>query len=209
MLKEISLDFRGKFGFLASLLYLISIVFVVFKVIGEVNPAMKMALFWIIILFTAINFTSQSFGSHLRKRRIYYYQLYNPVELIIARIILNFFKLIVAGFVLFLIQSLLTNSLVNDPSLFISGFILASIGIIAVLSLVASISVYGQEQTGLMTILSLPLLIPVLLLAMRISLISERMFVDSGVSKYLLMLSGIDLLLVTLVIIFFPIVWKS
>ena len=209
IIKDIRLDIRGKFGFLASLLYLLTIVFVIFKLIGDVSLVMKMALFWIIILFTAINFMSQSYGNHLRKRKIYYYQVYSPTELILAKIILNLIKLLITGSILVLIQSLLSGSMVKDPVLFVSGFILASIGIVAVLTLVASISIYGHEQNGLMTILALPLLLPVLLLSMRISLVSERMFVDSKVSNYLLMLSGIDILLITLLIIFFPIVWKS
>ncbi|NNF21368.1 MAG: hypothetical protein HKN67_05465 [Saprospiraceae bacterium] len=209
MRKEISNDLRGKFGFTASLLYLVTIVFVVYKMIGEMNPAVKSAFFWVIILFTAINFVSQSFSTHMKKRKIYLYQLYDPTELIISRLILNFLKLMIAGLVLVLIQAAFTNSMVKDPLLFLTGFLLASVGIISILSLVASISIYSKEQTGLMTILALPLLIPVLLLAMRISLVSERMFVDSSVSNYLMMLTGIDLLLVTLVIVFFPIVWKS
>jgi len=102
-----------------------------------------------------------------------------------------------------------SNEPLKDPILFFKAYLLMVLGIVVVLSLISAISSYSQNQNTLVAVLSLPLLIPILLLGMRISLISERMFSDSEVSSYLLLLSGIDVLLLSLTFIFVPIVWKS
>ena len=207
--KDLITDMRGKLGFVSSLLYLVSVIFVIYKVFGEISGPVRIGLFWVIILFTAINIVSHSFSFHSQRRKPIYYQLYKAEELITAKLILNFIKVFFAGILLLVLQYVLSETFIKNIELFIFGFMLATLGIVAILTLVSSIASYSQNQTGLVSILSLPLLIPILLLAMRLSLISDRMFMDTATNSYLLMLSGIDILLITLVIIFFPVIWKS
>ncbi|MBT8232283.1 MAG: ABC transporter permease [Saprospiraceae bacterium] len=207
--KELSIELREKYTFFSSILYLIAITFVVFKVFGKLEGPTKMALFWILLLFTAINMIGFSFSYQTQKRKLNYYQLYDPQELMTAKLIFNFIKVFLAGLVLLLLMYIFSNEPLKDGVLFFKVYILMVLGIVVVLNLISAISSYNQNQNTLVAVLSLPLLIPILLLGMRVSLISERMFSDSGVAKYLLMLSGIDLLLLTLSIIFIPIVWKS
>ncbi|NNE13967.1 MAG: ABC transporter permease [Saprospiraceae bacterium] len=207
--KELSIELREKYTFFSSILYLIAITFVVFKVFGKLEGPTKMALFWILLLFTAINMIGFSFSYQTQKRKLNYYQLYDPQELMTAKLIFNFIKVFLAGLVLLLLMYIFSNEPLKDGVLFFKVYILMVLGIVVVLNLISAISSYSQNQNTLVAVLSLPLLIPILLLGMRVSLISERMFSDSGVAKYLLMLSGIDLLLLTLSIIFIPIVWKS
>ncbi|NNE27002.1 MAG: hypothetical protein HKN09_09185 [Saprospiraceae bacterium] len=207
--KDWVVERRGSNAFLASILYLTAIVFVLYKVMGDVSAPVRVALFWIIILFTGINLIAQSFSHASLKRKIIHYQLYKPLEYVFAKLIVNWLKLFLMGGVLLLLQLMLTDTLVKDMNLFMQTFGLASIGIVAVLTFVASISIYSNNQNGLVTILALPLLVPILLLSMRLSLIAERMFVDSATDNYLLLLLGINLLLIALITILFPIVWKS
>ena len=207
--KDWVVERRGNNAFLASLLYLTAIVFVLYKVLGDVSAPVRVGLFWIIMLFTGINLIAQSFSHSGLKRKIIHYQLYKPLDYIVAKLIVNWVKLLIMGFMLMGLQLLLTNTVVKDTTLFLQTFGLASIGIVAVLTFVASISIYSNNQNGLVTILALPLLVPILLLSMRLSLIAERMFVDSATDNYLLLLLGINLLLITLITILFPIVWKS
>ncbi len=209
MKKELFADMRAQYSFLSSILYLVSIVFVVYKVFGDLSAPVRLGLFWIILLFVGINMTAGSFSYASSRRKLFYYQLYHPGELISAKLIFNFIKLLLAGIILFFLQYILSDSLIKDFQLFSMTFILGIIAITAVLTLVSSLSSYSSDQMGLVSILSLPLLIPVMLLTMRLSLISDRVMVDSASPDYLMMLGGIDLLLITLVIIFFPIIWKS
>lgn len=200
---------RERYTFFSSLLYLACIVFVVFKIFDKLEGPTRIALFWVLLLFTAINMIGFSFSFQTQKRKLTYYQLYDPQEIMLAKLIFNFVKIFVAGFLLMFLIYIFSDESLKDPILFFKGYLLMTLGIVIVLSLVSAISAYSRNQNTLVAVLSLPLLIPILLLGMRISLISERMFSDSEVSSYLLMLSGIDILLLSLTFIFVPIVWKS
>jgi len=207
--KEVSLELRERYTFFSSLLYLVAINFVVFKIFDKLEGPTKIALFWILLLFTSINMIGVSFGYQTQKRKLTYYQMYDPQELMLAKMIFNYFKVFFAGLILMLLMYIFSNEPLKDPVLFFKVYLLMVLGIVVVLSLISVISSYSQNQSTLVAVLSLPLLIPVLLIGMRLSLVSERMFSDSGVSNYLLMLSGIDVLLLSLTFIFVPIVWKS
>ncbi len=203
------MEFRERYGFLSSILYLVAITFVVFKVFGSLEGPTKVALFWVIFLFTCINIIGTSFSSQSIRRKIQYYQLYDPVELLMAKLLFNFIKVLIAGTILILLQALFSGESLVNPKLFYKSFVLASFGLTVIMCLISAISSYSDNQNALVSILSLPLVIPILLLSMRVSLISERMFLDSAVGKYLSMIFGIDLLLFSLSLIFIPIIWKS
>ena len=168
-----------------------------------------MGLFWVVFTFTCINIISDSFSSQTRKRKLMYYQLYNPVELLVAKILFNFIKVLLAGILLILLFALFSGEAFLDYSLLIQCLCLSALGLTIILCIVSGISAYSDNQSSLVAILSLPLIIPLLLLSMRVSLISERFFVDSAVDKYMMMIGGIDLLLLSLSLLFIPVIWKS
>ena len=206
--KDLLIDKREKYAFLTSLLYLFSINFVVFKVFDSLQGATRLAIFWILILFTSINIVSHSFKFQLSKRRINYYQLYDPSEFITAKLITNFVKVFIGGMLLLFMQYIMSNEWPKNYGLFMQVYTLATLGIVVLLSMVSMVSVYSSDQNSLITVLALPLLIPILILSMRISLIADRMIVDSGVDHYLMMLTGIDLILLAFTYIFIGIIWK-
>jgi heme exporter protein B len=150
-----------------------------------------------------------SFNFQTHRRKLFYYQLYDPVEVMIAKLLLNYVKIMLAGFILILLLILFSGESLVDPNLFVKNFLITIAGLTAVLTMVSGISAYSQNQNSLVAVLSLPLLIPILLLGMRVSLISERFFSDPAVNKYISMLIGIDILLVALCLIFIPLIWKS
>lgn len=207
--KELTIEFRSGLSFLSALLYLVAISFVVFKVFGSFEGPVKMGLFWIIFLFTAINIVGLSFSNQNKRRKLAYYQHYDPVELFLAKFIFSLVKVAFAGVILIFLQTVLGGEALKAPGLFAQTFLLSATGIVLVLCLVSAIASYADNQNTLVAVLSLPLVIPVLLLSMRLSLISERFFTDPATSKYLMMLSGIDLLLLSLCVIFIPLIWKS
>ena len=96
----------------------------------------------------------------------------------------------------------------KNVTLFFQVFTLATLGLVAALTLMSSISIYSSNQNTLVSVLSLPLLIPILLIAMRVSLISENMFFDTATDSNLLMLFGIDMVMVVMSLLFISFTWK-
>jgi len=207
--RDLTLEFRERYSFLSAILYLIAITFIVYKVFGRIEPPTRIGLFWILILFTCINVVSYSFSFHGQKRKYYHYILYRSYELIIAKWLINLVKMLIAGFLLVLLQSIFADEPMKDIALFSKVYLLSIIGMTAAMTLISSISSYSQNQNTLIAIMSIPLLIPILLVGMRLSLISERIIVDTEINNYLIMLVGINIVYIAILIIFIPLTWKA
>ena len=87
IIKEITLEWRSKYALNGILLYVVSTVFVCFLSFKSTPPLVWNALFWIIMLFAAINAIAKSFMQESKGRLLYYYQLASPVAIILSKII--------------------------------------------------------------------------------------------------------------------------
>jgi len=207
--KDLLIDTRDRYSFLAAILYLVTITFVIFKIFGDLSGPTRIGIFWVLLLFTSINIFADSFGTASNRRILSQYQLYNPTEVLGAKLILNFVKLAIAAIILVLLFRVFSNESLVDPVLFGKTVALAILGITATITLTSTLTVYAKNQNALLSILSIPLLIPILLIAMKVSLVSERMFFDTAISSNLLMLFGIDIILLVMGLIFISITWKA
>ncbi len=207
--KDLLSDAREQFSFLSAILYLVTITWVVFKVFGDLTGPTRIGIYWILLTFTAVNIVTGSFGSISSRRKLTHYQFYDPFEVLSAKLILNFAKVLFAGLFLLLLLKVFTEHQLQDPVLFGKTLVLTATGIVAALTLVSSMTVYASNQNALLTILAIPLLLPVLLIGMKVSLVSERMFFDSAVNSNLLMLFGLDIVMIVLGLILITITWKA
>lgn len=206
---EILLEFRQKFAIGGILLFLFSSVFVVDKVFVNIQVFTWNAIFWILFLFIAINSLLKSYSMFEQNRFMYYFSLYNPIELAIAKIIYNSSLLFLLGLLLFATLSVLTVQPVRAFDTFFSGLLLASIGIGSSVSFISLISSKGQNSHILITILSMPVLLPTLLIMVKITAVSVGIIEDSSLSTDFLILLGIDMLSVGLSLILFPYLWRN
>ncbi len=207
--RELTIEYRDSHSFLASLLYLIGITYVVYKVFGDLDSPAKVGLVLILLLYTVINIVGNSFSFQGQDRKVYHYTLYKPLEMLTAKFFFNLLKVVIALCILVGLVVILSNSPLKDAGLYFLTLILCATGLTAILTLVSSISSYTNNQGTLVHVMSIPLMIPILLISMRLSLIAERFIVDSATDNYLMMLIGVDVIFVALLYVFIPYTWKS
>jgi heme exporter protein B len=210
LIRELRLEWKQLYAINGLLLYVTSTVFVCylsFKHILDV-PTWN-ALFWIIILFTAVNATSKSFSVETKGRLLYYYTLASAPAIILAKIIYNTLLMFVISFAGYLIYSLLIGDLVQDKLFFILGLFLGSSGLASILTLVASIASKTNQNSTLMAILSFPLVIPMLLVLIRFSKNALDGIDHSIQYPYVIALLAINLIVVTLARLLFPFLWRD
>jgi len=210
LLREIRLEWKQRYAVNGLLLYVISTVFVCylsFKNILDV-PTWN-ALFWIIILFTAVNATSKSFGVESKGRLLYYYTLASAPAIILAKIIYNTLLMCVISLTGYLIYSLLIGDLVQDKPFFLVGLVLGSSGLAAILTLVASIASKTNQNGTLMAILSFPIVIPMLIVLIRFSKNAVDGIDHSVQYQYMFALLAINVIVVTLARLLFPFLWRD
>lgn len=174
-----------------------------------ISPLVWSALFWITILFTAINTVAKSFIGEKRGLEIYYYSIASPVDILLSKIIYNFLLctfLSLAGYFLF---TLFLNDPVQDRLIFITTLLLASLGFAASLTLLSGIASKASNSNILMAVLSFPVVISILLMAIKITKNSMDGLDPSVSYSPLLSLLGINCLVTAISYLLFPFIWKN
>ena len=207
--KDIKLDLRQQFGLSGILLYVLGAVFIIYLVFGELDGRSWVALYWVVVLFCAVNAVLKSHTQEDGSRRLYYYTLADPIATGGAKLIYNvILMLIIAGLALVLFSAMTQFPFVT-PRYFALALILGVIGIAANFTFVACIAAHTRNQSTMMMILSLPVIIPLLLPLVRLSIKSLGPLTWSMAKSDITILAAVDLLIIGLVLVLFPYLSRS
>lgn len=207
--KDWLLELRSKYAINGILLYVVSTIFVCYQVFQSLDPKTWNALYWIIMLFAAINASSKSFTQESYARNQYYYTLVSARAVILAKIIYNILLMLVLALLAFLVYSTIFSSPVQDVLLFFSAVVLGGMSFATVFTMVSGISAKAGNNVTLMSILSFPIIIPLLIVLIELS--SNAM---SGLSRSesipeLTVLIAINLISITISLLLFPYLWRE
>ena len=207
--KEATLEFRQRYAIGGIVLYVFSMVFVVYVASIKVQPQVWNILFWLIVLFASINAVVKSFVQESGARQLYYYQLVNPVVLLLAKITYNTVLLLVLTLMAFGVYGLVAGDPVKDYPLFLLVILLGSLGFAIAFTFVSSIAAKANNSATLMAILSFPVVLPILLTLLRLSAIALRLIQDTSYQRDIINLLAIDAILIALTFLLFPFVWRD
>lgn len=204
------LEWRRRQSFLAVLLYVITTVYLAYLVFnGSVDSITWNALYWIILIFAAIQAAFRSFKNEADRRFLLYYQMVKPQVLITGKTLYNFIYLFGIGLASLLIFIFLLGNPLHDIGAFIVLLLLASAGFSAILTFVSGIAAKAGDNPALPAILSIPLLFPQVITLSRISTRALTGFsweVNAPYLVVLLLLAGVSLLLSYLL---FAYLWRD
>lgn len=211
--KELTLEWRQKYALNGILLYVVSAVFITYLSVGAKQGNLSAptwnALYWIIILFSAVNAVAKSFVQEHQGRQLYYYMIASPEAIILSKIIYNSLLTLVLALLGYLVFSIILGNPVADQGMFLLNLVLGALGFSAVLTMVSGIASKANNNATLMAILSFPVIIPILLMAISISKnaidgLDPSMSVDKLIS-----LLAINAIVSVTAYILFPYLWRS
>ena len=210
VLKDVRLNWRERHTIFSLLLYVLCTSYVAYLSFeGIINERSWIALFWIIVLFTAMNASLQSFKRELNYQALFFYTIANPRAVIIAKIIYNSGLLIFLNLVSYFIYSTFLGNPVLDRISFVICILLGSSALASLLTLIAAIASKTNNNGGIMAVLSMPLLFPLLINLIKTSemCITENEFylVDNQII-FLFLLNIVNVLLSYLL---FPYLWRD
>lgn len=213
LVKEFQLELRRKSVVAGLSLYLFSTVFISYLAFALkqnlISPLVWSALFWITILFTAINTVAKSFIGEKRGLEIYYYSIASPVDIVLSKISYNFllcFLLSLTGYFLF---TLFLNDPIPDKLIFVGTLALTSLGFASSLTLLSGIASKANNSNILMSVLSFPVVISILLMAIKITKNCMDGLDPSVSYSPLLSLLAINCLVTATSYLLFPYIWKN
>jgi heme exporter protein B len=195
------------------LLYVGSTVFVCylsFALRGGQLPAPAWnALFWIILLFTAVNAAAKGFLQESRGRLLYYYTLVRPQAVILAKIAYNAVLLLGLALVGFALYAVVLGNPVQDVPLFVGNVALGAVGFATTLTLVSGIASKATNSSTLMAVLGFPIMIPMLLLLIKVSKNALDGLEFEASSGSLLTLLALNLIVTAVSYLLFPFLWRG
>ncbi|MEO5911262.1 MAG: heme exporter protein CcmB [Pelobium sp.] len=207
--KEIVLEWRSKYALNGILLYVISTVFVCYLSFKTTPPLVWNALFWIIMLFAAINAIAKSFMQENKGRLLYYYQIASPQAIIISKIIYNILLMILMSVIALVFYSVVFQNEVGDRLLYFGAVILGAISFSTVFTMIAAIASKAGNNGTLMAILSFPVIIPLLILIIKLSK-NAMDGLDRSVSlDEIGVLCAINAIVIVISLLLFPYLWRD
>ena len=141
VLKDIKLEFKQRYAINGILLYVVSTIFVSYLSFARIiDPATWNSLFWIIMLFAAVNAVSKSFVQESTSRQLYYYTVTSPQAIILSKMIYNFMLMGVLSLLCLVVFTALMGEFVVNYPLFISALLLGSFGFASSLTMISAIA---------------------------------------------------------------------
>lgn len=211
--KEIRLEWRQKYALNGMLLYMISTVFVCymnFKLkVDTIEPITWNTLFWIILLFSAVNSSTKSFTQEGAGRQLYYYTLASPQGIIISKIIYNTLLMLVLSLLGFLIYIIMMGNPIQNIPMYLVSLILGAIGFATTLTMVAGIASKAENTSTLMAILSFPIILPMLMMIIKLSKSAmDGLGWETSYDEITILLA-IDAIVLSISYLLFPYLWRS
>jgi heme exporter protein B len=207
------LELRRKSVISGISLYLFSLIFICYITFSlkenSISAATWSALFWLVILFSVVNSVAKSFIGEKRGVFIYYYSVVNAQAIILSKIIYNSLLCLLLSFAGYLLFSLFIQNPVQDQLLFIATLFLTSLGFSSSLSLISGIASKANNSNILMAVLSFPVLISILLMAIKITKNALDGIDRAASFDELLNLAAINCISAVLAYLLFPYIWRS
>lgn len=208
--KEFTLEFRQKASLSGILVYVVATIFISALSFNKIiNPAVWNALFWIIFLFSAINICGKSFSKESGGAALNNYILYKPLTFFTSKLIYNFIFLLSISLITLFFYSWFVGYLIQNFILFTLVLVLACMGFSAILTLMSAIASKAENNNTMMSILSFPVLLPVLVLVLKVSRQAIDGLAWSVSTDFLLILISVNAICIVLSVLLFPYLWRA
>ncbi len=155
-LKDVYLELKQKYAINSIVLYVFSTVFVAYLSFqGDIDSRSWNVMFWIILLFAAVNATTKSFVQERPSRHLYYFTLASPQSVILSKLLYNSLMMVIIAIITFVIFQLFLGNMIVGNLLFFVSLILGALGFASTLTMVAAIASRSDNNFALMAILRL------------------------------------------------------
>jgi heme exporter protein B len=211
--KELQVELRHGSAVAGLAMYIVSTIFVCYLVFwinqNQLTPLTWSALYWIILMFTMISTAAKSFISERKGIFIYYYSIVSPQNIILSKIVYSTFLALILSIIGYALFILFLGNPIHDIGIFIGVVMLASFGFAASLSLLSAIASKADNGSVLMAILSFPIILSILFLAIR----ATRNCIDGlgldACQDELITMASINCLIAAVSYLLFPYIWRS
>lgn len=207
-LKEIKTEWRNRYAINGILVQLVSAVFITNLCFQSLKPMTWNALFWVIVLFSAVNAIARSFIQEREGRLLYFHSLVNPLAVLYSKMLFNTLLSITITLLTLLLFSLFLDKPTWDLWRYTALIVLFSIGLGVLFTTISAIASKTKAGGIIMPLLSFPLIIPMIVVAVA----GGVMVVAGDHTNFLQnasILLLIDVMITVLASVMFKFLWQN
>ncbi|MBM3918113.1 MAG: ABC transporter permease [Sphingomonadales bacterium] len=191
------------------LLYAATAVFVAYMTFRIFPGPSWVAVYWLIMLFSSTHALGRSFGPSNGARLLFEQSLASPGLYLASKVIYNIFLLGLIHLLTTLCMLVWGGNPFQDLLRFSWVAVVGHIGLSGALTLIAAISRKASGQTTLMVVLSFPVVLPLMLLLIRLSMHALDGLNPVAGQTYLAQLIALDTLILSTAFLLFPYIWRD
>jgi heme exporter protein B len=173
--KDLRVELRTRYALNALLLFAISTVFAISLGVGPLSaqqnsdlPLIQAALLWLAVLFASLSGLSRSFVQEEEARTAAALRLAAPPAAVyLGKLWFNLALLLALDIVVVLLFLIFVRARVADWGMLLLTVLLGSVALTSATTIIAALVAQARIKGALFTVLALPLLIPLLTLAIR------------------------------------------
>ena len=167
------------------------------------------SIFWISLILSTVQGVAKSFTMVSSGRWIFWNQLASNTELLWSKVVYGWFNLMLLTCINLFIFTWFMGFPIKHANTYISIILLTTAGISAVFTFVGAVATKAGNAGYLAPVLSLPVIIPLLLVGIKASVKTLNPVLVSSVYQDRLLLCALDLLILVLVGVLFESLWKE
>lgn len=168
--KDLKSEFRTRYAINAILLFAVVTVFAVSfataKTGGRIETTLQASLLWIVIYFSSLSGLAQSFIKEEESKTAVALRLYAPAGSIFGgKLLFNLALLVVMNLITIPLFAIFLSLDIASYAIFSSVIILGTLAMVGTTTLVAAIISKASVKGALFAVLSFPLILPILMMA--------------------------------------------
>ena len=206
-------ELRNRNALYAVLMYVVVTLLIVLQSFSQLdNFFVYNALFWIILVFAALQSIAQLGSKESAGHRLFLYSLAHPVAVILGKILFNTFFSVVIALITFLVYLLFFGS---EPlenihwGSYGTALVLGVIGFASIFSMVTIITSKAQQNTGLSAVLGFPLILPLVVSLIKVCVAASKGSGFDVTQSALLAIFAIIVINIVLSFLLFPYLWRE
>ncbi|MEX2404579.1 MAG: heme exporter protein CcmB, partial [Balneolales bacterium] len=170
LMKDVQLELRSKYALNTVLAFVAgSLLIVLFSLRAEELPiTARSGLIWIIILFASLSVLGRSFIAETERGTFDLLRLHGePSAVYTGKLIFNFLFTLLVTFLTILVYLFMLNITVYHPWLLVFILFFGTLGLAGVSTILGAVVSQASQKGTIYSVLSLPLLVPLILLLVR------------------------------------------
>lgn len=212
LVKDFQLELRSKYALNTVLAFVAGALLVVlFSLRAEELPlTARSGLIWIIILFASLSGLGRSFIAETERGTFDLLRLHGePSAIYTGKLIFNFLFTLLVTFLSVFAYIFMLNITVYHPWLLLFVLIFGTLGLSGVSTMLGAVVSQASQKGTIFSVLSLPLLVPLILLMVRTteSAFSENL--AEGLTDDVLAMVGFAGVVVSVSVILFDFIWEE